>query len=103
MVSPARRQRGLAELVCTSKTGQSRAGGATLSFATRHHAPVVRPAKEAVMAAGPLRLIPATPGHRALAVRMDDLVFKKGETPDELRQVHELNYRTFVRELGQHA
>lgn len=54
------------------------------------------------MAAGPLRLIPATPGHRALAVRIDDLLFKKAETPDEIRQVHELNYQTFVREIGQH-
>lgn len=54
------------------------------------------------MAAGPLRLIPATPGHRALAVRIDDLLFKKAETADEIRQVHELNYQTFVREIGQH-
>ncbi len=55
------------------------------------------------MAAGPLRLIPATPGHRALAVRIDGLLFKKAETQDEIRQVHELNYLTFVHEIGQHA
>ena len=31
------------------------------------------------------------------------LVYKVANTPDEFRQIHELNYRTFVEEVGQHA
>ncbi len=30
------------------------------------------------------------------------LVYKVADTPDEFRQIHELNYRTFVEEVGQH-
>jgi len=30
------------------------------------------------------------------------LVYKIANTPDEFRQIHELNYRTFVEEVGQH-
>ncbi len=30
-------------------------------------------------------------------------VFKRAETPEEIEQVHRLNYRTFVAEVGQHA
>ncbi len=30
------------------------------------------------------------------------LVYKVADTPDEFRQIHKLNYRTFVDELGQH-
>lgn len=30
------------------------------------------------------------------------LVYKVADSPDEFRQIHELNYRTFVEEVGQH-
>ncbi len=30
------------------------------------------------------------------------LVYKVADTPGEFRQIHELNYRTFVEEVGQH-
>lgn len=30
------------------------------------------------------------------------LVYKVADTPEEFRQIHELNYRTFVDEVGQH-
>jgi len=35
--------------------------------------------------------------------RVGGLSFKPAETDEEFRQVHRLNYRTFVREIGQHA
>lgn len=53
------------------------------------------------MLAGPLRLVPPA-AQRPLSIRLGELVFKKAADEDELRQVHELNYLTFVREIGQH-
>jgi len=35
-------------------------------------------------------------------MRAGPLVYKVADTPDEFRQIHELNYRTFVEEVGQH-
>jgi aspartate aminotransferase-like enzyme/predicted N-acetyltransferase YhbS len=40
---------------------------------------------------------------RASAVRLGPYTFKAAQTPDELEQVHRLNYQTFVREIPQHA
>lgn len=51
---------------------------------------------------GPLLLVPAAPGCRALAARIGDVMFKKAETADELAQVHALNFQTFAREIGQY-
>ena len=36
-------------------------------------------------------------------LRIGQYVFKRAETPPEIDQVHRLNYRTFVREIPQHA
>lgn len=55
------------------------------------------------MAAGPLHLRMQAHGPASIVVQVADVVFKPAESPDELRQVHELNYSTFVREIGQHA
>ncbi|MCC6230062.1 MAG: alanine--glyoxylate aminotransferase family protein [Phycisphaerales bacterium] len=51
----------------------------------------------------PTELLPhAIPAHRPLWFRLGDLVFKVATEASELQQVHELNYLTFVREIGQH-
>ena len=38
-----------------------------------------------------------------LIPRLGQFCFKRAETPAEMEQVHELNYRTFVKEIQQHA
>lgn len=53
------------------------------------------------MLAGPLRPVPPA-AQRPRSIRLGELVFKEAADEDELRQVHELNYLTFVREIGQH-
>lgn len=40
---------------------------------------------------------------RVGALQIGGMVFKSAESADELTQIHELNYLTFVREIGQHA
>ncbi|MFN0136750.1 MAG: aminotransferase class V-fold PLP-dependent enzyme [Phycisphaerae bacterium] len=55
------------------------------------------------MSSSPLRLVSAADGTRPLAIRIGDIVFKKASCPTEIAQVHHLNYKTFVREIGQHA
>ena len=48
----------------------------------------------------------STDRHRTLPATGDTadrtFIFKRAETPEEFRQVHELNYRTFVEEIGEH-
>lgn len=53
------------------------------------------------MLAGPLRPVPPA-AQRPLSIRLGEHLFKEAADDDELRQVHELNYLTFVREIGQH-
>ena len=36
-------------------------------------------------------------------LRVGEYVFKRAETGDEFEQIHQLNYRTFVSEIPQHA
>ncbi len=55
------------------------------------------------MTSSPLRLVSAAHGTRPLAVRIGNIVFKKAVLPDEIAQIHHLNYKTFVREIGQHT
>lgn len=45
--------------------------------------------------------VPTSGGEGML--RVGRYLFKRAETPDEFEQIHRLNYRTFVHELGQHA
>jgi hypothetical protein len=47
-------------------------------------------------------IIPTAPGSQFIP-RLGRYSFKQAETPEEFEQVHRLNYRTFVKEIQQHA
>lgn len=48
------------------------------------------------------QLPPCPHPRRPPLLHLAGLTFKRADAADELRQVHELNYLTFVREIGQH-